>query len=65
MIRVTPTKLSLKAEDLTEYERHKLLWSDAGRVRETMKSEKAKLQDEAAAQRNAVRDRLGIKPTDR
>jgi Anaphase-promoting complex APC subunit CDC26 len=63
MIRVTPTKLQLKAEDLTEYDRHKASWNAEG-APERVSAEKLSAQDDAAAHRNAVRARLGIKLPD-
>ena len=60
MIRVTPTKLQLKAEDLQEYERHKATWNLPGRNQDANSGEKTRQQDDPSNTRNAVRARLGI-----
>lgn len=61
MIRVTPTKLQLKAEDLTEYDRHKASWNPEGAPERVSTEKLSATQDDAASHRNAVRARLGIK----
>ena len=71
MIRVTPTKLQLTAEDSSEYDRHKAIWNtkkEGGRdnrergekVENSEKSDKVHQQEEAEAYRASVRARLGI-----
>ena len=70
MIRVAPTKLQLKAEDLAEYDRHKASWHreresrDSGRGREGQSSDASIKQDDLFTQRNATRARLGITSSD-
>ena len=64
MIRVTPTKLQLKAEDLQEYERHKATWNLSGRNIDADSSEKTRQQNDPSNTntdtRKEVRARLGI-----
>ena len=62
MIRVTPTKLQLKAEDLQEYERHKATWNLSGRNTDADSSEKTRQQNDPSNTntRKEVRARLGI-----
>lgn len=63
MIRVSPTKLLLKAEDLQEYERHKASWSTAANRQDAASTEKPKQQDDQGNYRKAVRARLGLPPS--
>ena len=60
MIRVTPTKLQLKAEDSQEYERHKASWNTTGKTRDSASIEKTRQQDDSSNNRDAVRARLGV-----
>ena len=60
MIRVTPTKLQLKAEDSLEYERHKASWSKTGKGQDSNGGEKTQQQEDPSYVRNAVRARLGV-----
>lgn len=66
MIRVTPTKLQLKAEDAQEYERHKATWNTKNQNQNNQSNqnnEKSAQQEEAIAYRNSVRARLGVTPS--
>lgn len=64
MIRVAPTKLQLKAEDLAEYDRHKASWCSGSTGRDSQNNDNSSKQEDLFSQRNATRARLGIVPSD-
>ena len=63
MIRVSPTKLLLKAEDSQEYERHKASWNTSGNQPNATDTEKSKQKNDHSNYRNGVRVRLGVAPS--
>lgn len=60
MIRVIPTKLQLKADDLQEYERHKELWKLKEEKDIENKSKINSQQEKNESHRTTVGARLGI-----
>jgi hypothetical protein len=60
MLRVTPTKLQLKAEDSQEYERHKTSWKES-KIQE--QSNPSPNPNPVSCHRDDVRARLGITPS--
>ena len=64
MLRVAPTKLQLKAEDLAEYDRHKASWYSGSTGRNSQNNDNSCKQDDLYSQRNATRARLGIITSD-
>ena len=63
MIRVSPTKLLLKAEDAQEYERHKASWNASVNQQNAASTEKSRQMNDQINHMNGVRARVGITPS--